>query len=380
MTIGVASLVVAMAVVSGFQTTLKKSVIDSVGHVLVMKRGSSLGNQQEFIKKLHSISPQIKQQTPFVYLEAILAHQSRVSGVVIQGIDPSTYGKVLKLKTRLTSGVFEFGTDESGVEKAVIGKGLAETYQLSLNARFKVVMPVATEFDKASVKPRIKSFTVVGVVDLGRYEWNQRMILTQLSAAQEFAQIGSEVMGYRLRLASDDQSNSVTQLLNQKLGADFLVRNWEDVNRNLVEAAQLEKIVIFFILLIMVIVACFNISSTLFVSVRRRFVDISILKSLGASQRFLVKLFTVQGFIMGFIGSILGIGLGIFVSFGFIWANHHWGLLPGDIYKIENIEIEFRITDLMAIISSVLIICYLSTLAPAKRGAELSPIEGLRNE
>ncbi|MCB0362504.1 MAG: ABC transporter permease [Bdellovibrionales bacterium] len=378
MIIGVASLVVAMAVVSGFETTLKNSVIDSVGHVLVMKRGSPLENSDAFLEEIHKVSSHIRHETPFVYLEAVVAHNKKVSGVVVQGVDPASYQSVLRLHHRLKEGEFEFGAREDGVDGALIGRGLAETFKLAIGESFKVVMPVASEYDNSSIRPRLKKFFVRGILDLGRYDWNQRFVLTDLSAAQDFAGIGSQVMGFRLRLDKDEHAKEVTMALSQKLGHDYWMRNWEDVNQNLFEAVKLEKLVIFFVLLIMVIAACFNISSTLFVSVLRRYADLSVLKTLGATKGFLTKLFTIQGLLIGGMGALLGMIVGMGLCYAFLFAQQRWGLLPGEVYKLERVDIEFRATDMGAILLASLLICYISTRAPARRGADMSPVEGLR--
>jgi len=380
MVIGVASLVVAMAVVSGFETTLKNSVIDSVGHVLIMKRGGPLKNDKSFLEQVRQAVPAVVAETPFVYLEAMLVHKKKLSGVVVQGIDPNTYSQVLRLEQRLKKGEFVFGPNADGVQGGLIGKGLAEKFGLKIGDVFKAVTPVAREYDNALFSPRLKKFFVRGILDLGRYDWNQRVIITHIEAAQDFAKIGSQVMGYRLRLSSDEKAKEAAFLLSQKLGHTYWTRDWEDVNRNLFEAVRLEKVIIFFILLIMVIAACFNISSTLFVSVLKRFGDISILKTLGANRKFLVKLFTIQGLLIGFIGSILGICLGVALCFGFLYLEREYGLLPGEVYKLEEIDAEFRWLDISLILVASLFICYLATLVPARRGAKLSPIEGLRYE
>lgn len=380
MVIGVASLVVAMAVVSGFETTLKNSVIDSVGHVLVMKRGGPLTDDETFLKEVRDQVPAIIAETPFVYLEAVVAHNKKLSGVVVQGVDPDTYERVLRLKQRLREGEFAFGPREDGIQAGLVGKGLAKKFGLKIGDVFKAVMPVAKEYDNASFRPRLKKFYVRGILDLGRHDWNQRFVLTHIRAAQDFAQIGDQVMGYRLRLDKDEKAKEAAFVLSQRLGHAFWTRDWEDVNRNLFEAVKLEKVVIFFVLLIMVIAACFNISSTLFVSVLRRFGDISILKTLGANRGFVVKLFTAQGLLIGFIGSLIGVVLGVALCYGFVYAEQKWGLLPGEVYKLERVDVEFRWTDISAIFAASLFICFLATLAPARRGAKLAPVEGLRYE
>ena len=152
------------------------------------------------------------------------------------------------------------------------------------------------------------------------------------------------------------------------------------VNQNLFRAVKLEKVVIFFVILIMVIAASFNISSTLYVNVLRRYNDISILKALGMKSAELVSVFTLQGLAIGVLGSLFGFLLGLGLCFAFAWVQVHWALLPEDVYKISSFGFDLRFLDMLAVLSISLLVCFLSTLAPALRGARLNPVEGLRYE
>ena len=203
-------------------------------------------------------------------------------------------------------------------------------------------------------------------------------MVVDLGAAQKLAQISQRVSGVRLRLKSDDLAKPTSEAIRNNLG--YRTRYWFDMNRNLFEAAELEKAVIFFVLLVMVIAASFNISSTLFVSVMRRYGDISILKTMGANRWFIIKLFTSQGLLIGFLGAVLGLILGLGACFGFMWAQKEFGLIPSDIYKLDHVDIEVRFLDLLAIFCASLLICFVATLAPSRRGARMVPVEGLHYE
>lgn len=377
MMLGVASLVVAMSVVSGYETTLKHTVIDVVGHLLVMKRGEE--DQRAALQEIKPYVVGLKASTPFLYSEAVLAHEGQISGVIVEGVEEETVHEVLNLKGRLIAGEFDLSSKD-GISGALIGKALMKKHDLKLGDVFRVVTPIAEEFDPSHFRPHMERLYVAGVLDLGRHDYDSRYVITDLAVAQAFAQVGDRVSGYRLRLENDkDTRQSSLQILNA-LGYSYWTRDWQEVNRNLFEAVRLEKVVIFFVLLIMVVAASFNISSTLFVSVVQKFHDISVLKTLGASPGLILRIFTLQGLLIGFIGSLLGLALGLLACYMFLFAQDKWGLISGEIYKLDKIYVELRWLDLAAIFFASLLICFVTTLAPALRGAKLPPVEGLRYE
>jgi lipoprotein-releasing system permease protein len=168
--------------------------------------------------------------------------------------------------------------------------------------------------------------------------------------------------------------------ITRALGYPYWTRDWQQLNQNLLEAVQLEKVVIFFVVLVMVVAACFNISSTLFVTVLRRYSDISILRTMGATRGFILRLFSIQGMLVGLVGAIAGLLLGALLCWGFSILENQFGLLPGEIYKLSQFSPELRWFDLLSIFVVAFLICFISTLAPARRGAKLEAVEGLRYE
>jgi lipoprotein-releasing system permease protein len=377
MIVGVGSLVVAMAVVSGYETTLKRSVIDVTSH-LVVSRPTGQESREEFKGLLNAVG-EFEAYTPYVFLEAVLAHEGKISGVGVEGVEEATVHQVLRLDNRLRGGEFQLGPMDDA-SAALIGKGLAKKHNLKVGDRFRVVLPTSTEFDRGRVKPRISRFYVTGILDMGRHDFDERYILTDLKTAQKFAGIGDQVSGYRFRLKNDDLALKIGPELDHRFRPRYQVTTWYDVNQNLFRAVDLEKPVIFFVLLVIVIAAAFNISSTMFVSVIRRFRDISVLKAMGATNKMVLAIFSAQGVLIGIVGSILGLIFGLAACGAFMWAQNVWGILPGEVYKIDKVSLELRFTDLAAILFAAWTISLLATLGPARRGAKLPPVEGLRYE
>ena len=378
MALGVASLVVAMAVVSGFETTLKRSVIDVVGHVIVYKERRGISDVDALIGRIKKDISGVEAYTPFLMAEGVMAHQKKIAGVLLQGLDSGTVFDVLRIEKRLIKGKFDFTKDEDGIAGAVVGKGIAQKFSLKVGDRFKVVLPNLKVGDLTVGSRKLVTLNVRGVVDLGRHDYDSKTVFTDLLTVQEFSQSQKNVTGLRLRLSSDHIAGQKRFEIINKLGSPYWASDWHDFNRNLFEAARLEKIIIFFVLLVMIVAACVNITSTLFVSVVQKFRDISVLKTLGASRFFVAQIFSLQGLLIGIIGCGLGMLIGFGACYGFMYMQEYWGVVPGEVYKLNRIEVEFRLWDFVSIFVASVGICFLSTLAPAWRGAKLNAVEGLR--
>jgi lipoprotein-releasing system permease protein len=379
MSFGVAALVLSMAIVSGYESTLKKSVIDSFGHLVILRKGAGFRAPQEFETELKAAVTNIESMTPFLLLEAILAHNKELGGVVVEGIDLTTYSKVIDLKKHIIDGDFELGARDQ-IPLAIVGKGIQKKFRLKIGDQFRVVLPMSAQTGGSQFRSRLQKFILAGVVDLGRHDFDERYVLTDINAAQKFADVGERVSGFRIRLDSSDAAEAAKLTVEEKFGYPYIARSWFDSNKNIFLAAKYEKIVIFFIVLLMVVAASFNIASTLFVTVLRRYHDISILKAMGASRRFIYWMFAVQGLVIGVLGAIVGIGLGYGICEIFMWVQTKFPLFPAEIYRIDRVNIEIRGMDLVLIVICSMVICFLSSLMPAKRGADLYPVEGLRYE
>ena len=378
MAIGVASLVVSMAVFSGYVTTLERTVQDAFGHLLIVKRGST--DQGEMMNDIRRMLPNLVATTPFVSSEAILAGGGKISGVLIEGIDATTVGDVLNLGPRLIAGSMDLDGPAAANARALIGKGIAEKFKLGVGDTFRVIVPMAGEYPGSTFRPKLGTFTVAGVVNYGRFDFDSRYVALPLSRLQDFIEIGRRVTGFRVKLddpfRARDAAAEIGRLTHQK----YWARDWLEVNRNLFEAARLEKVVLFFVLMVLVVAAAFNIANMLFISVVQRYRDISVLKTLGAPNAMIARIFTVQGLVVGAVGSSLGIILGLLACRAFEFAQVHYHIIPAEVYKLDHIELRVQPLDLLAILGASLLVCLLATLVPSRRGAKVSPVEGLRYE
>ena len=375
--LGVACLFVSMAVMSGFESTLKKTMSDVTGDIQIIERPKSNPNWQEFEANLMSLEPQIKVTTRFLFLEAVLAHQGQISGVTVQGIDKDKFNQVLNIKSRIITGENSL-SKKDGFPGAFIGKGIAKRMNFNVGDVFKIVVPITDNFNPGVFKRQIGEFKIAAILDLGKHDWNERSIIVDIQEAQKVALVGNRYTGLLIKTYDLDRARETAFHLAKKLGPEFWIRDWKDVNENLFDAVVIERVVIFLVVLIIVIVAAFNISSTLYVGVIQRNNDIAILKTLGVSQRQVLHIFTLQGLFLGAFGFVLGNVLGLCLCQLFMWGQRIFDLIPGSVYKIDNIVIEIRWLDLSAIGIATLIICYLATLAPAYRSSRLTVVEGLR--
>lgn len=376
--LGVAALVASMAVMSGFEMTLKNAMADVSGHAQIIKRSRINDDWRELEDRVRKIEPTLVSSARFVFVEAVMAHGGKISGVLIQGVDSERLDQVLNFKNRVIAGS---GTLKgAGPNAALIGKGLAKKMGLQEGDRFRVVVPVADAIDPSSFQRKVGQFQVHGILDLGKYEWNERFILTDIVTAQEVAGIGDRYTGLLMKFEDINYARTAALNLSMTLGSPYWVRDWRDSNENLFEAVEVERPGIFFVVLVITLVAAFNISATLFVNVVRRYKDIAILKTIGVSEKDIVKIFVFQGLFLGIIGLGLGFLLGYILSLLFSLAQSKLGLIAGEVYRLDSIDINIRWVDSIAIVIATLLICFIATLAPARRGGKLNPVEGLRNE
>ncbi len=372
--LGVAALVASMAVMSGYEETLKNAMTDVTGDMQIVRKGRLVDDWPAFSKKLKADENRIQNMARFGYAEAVIARKGQVSGVLFQGVELSDLKKVLKLDQRIKAGEFQLD-----FEKIAIGQGLAKKFDIQIGEKIYIVVPLSTPFDQSGFRRQSKEFTVSAIMDFGKNDWNDRLVLGDLKALQQLTEIGDRYTGVFVKLQDRKDSPSASLNLTEKLGSGYSVMDWNDVNRNLFEAVKIERAVIFFVVLMIVIVAAFNISSTLYVFIRQKYSDIAILKTLGLSPQKIRQVFLGQGLIVGLAGLFLGFALGFLMCFGFMILQNDYALISGSVYKIDRIQVQIRGLDLALISLVTLLICLLATLAPAIRGSQLEVIEGLKN-
>lgn len=376
--IGVGSLVVSMAVMSGFEYTLKKSVTDVTGHLKIRKNGLTSQDWEGVFKQIQTQEPSVEKYLEYGFLEGILAGGGQLSGVILQGVDPLQLDQVLNLKGRLIQGEFEL-KDEPQMPTVLIGKGIAQQYQVQRGSTVKVVFPLPSEVDPTQFRRKLVSMKVAGVLDLGKKEYDDRLIIIGLDSLKKVVDAKTS-NGVLLRIQDGDEARAMGIRLQRSLGPSFWISDWRDVNENLFEAVRLERPVVFFVILIIVIASAFNVSSNLYINVVKRYPEIGVLKALGLSKNRIIQVFSLQGLGLGVLGLLAGLLLGFIFCGLFAWGESRYGLMPTSVYRLDKIELKIRSWDLLGISISTLLICFVATLFPAIKGSKLKPVEGIKHE
>jgi len=373
--LGVAALVASMSVMRGFEASLKLAMIDVTSDIQIIKKGRLIEGWDEFAQQVKSIDSRIVNLTRFAYTEAVAARQGRVSGVLIQGFDFEQAQEILNLKSRVQQGDLV-----QGAGFIAVGTGLARKYSLRVGDELYLAVSLSTPFEDNSFKRQGRSFKVSAIMDFGKNEWNERLILSRLSDFQDLTKIGERYTGAFVKISNSNDAPALSYKIADQLGPKFVVLNWYEVNRNLFEAVRLESVVIFFVVFLIVIIAAFNISSTLYVLIRQRYKEIAILKALGARAVSIQRLFVMQGAIVATLGCLCGFVVGYVLSRGFMFLQSQLPLISGAVYKIDRIDVSISFVDFIIIYFATLVACLLATYPPARKGSELQVVEGLKQE
>ncbi len=373
--LGVAALIASQSVMRGFEVSLKKAMIDVTADIQIVKKGKLIDNWNEFSDQIKKIEPDTTEIAKFAYAEAVLAHQGKVTGVLVQGMNSNEITKILNISKRIIHGHLPEKPNE-----ITIGLGLSKKFNLKTGDSVYLAVPLSTPFESQSFRRRSAEFHISGIADLGKNDWNDRLVLSNLNDLQNLIEIGDRYTGAFIKIKNSDTAQASAHEISEKLGSKYSVMNWFDVNRNLFEAVALEKIVIFFVVFLIVVVAAFNISSTLYVLIRQRYKDISVLKTMGLTVRSVRKLFLIQGFIVGTVGSFLGFAFGLLLCSGFMFLQKNFSLISGTVYKIDRIDVSISVIDFIIIYIATMVACLLAAYYPAVKGSSLEIVEGLRED
>lgn len=375
--LGVTCLVLTMSVVSGVQKLIQDSITDLTGHMMIIYRGGKF-DVEELDQKMRKITPEYVKLTPFISPQGIIVNKGEILGIVIHGIQKETALSIIHPDKRVIKGKFNLGMKDD-LYQAAIGKEIAKKLKIKVGDTFQVVVPKPSIEQVQTFNPVVQKFVVSSILDFGKYDYNEKVIIASDEAVQKLLKVGKdEYIGAYLKFKDVNTVPKLSKDIAEELGVDYKVRDWRELNYNFFSAVELEKVVIFVVVLFIVIVASFNVSSSVYVSVLRKFADISILKTLGASPKFLVQLFMLQGVLMGVVSSLIGILFGVILALIVRYTN--LVSVPGDVYKFDHLPIDIRIGDISAIFIVTVLICFVSSILPAKKGAKLKPVEGLKYE
>ena len=365
--IGVMALIVVTGVMTGFGNNLREKIIGTTPHIVVEKE-NGIGNYQDPVKQLAEV-PGVVGVSAYIQGSVFLDSGGRATGLTLRGIDPETEKNVTDIKKYLKQGKVE----DLAKDNIVIGQELARYFGYSIGDKVTLIAPGSG----IAGRGWRYELTIVGIFNTGMVDLDTNLVIVDLKTAQTVFNLAPDrVSGIGLKLKDPQQAAEIKRTIYQKFGYSFLVRTWIDVNRNLFEALFLEKWGLFIVLTLMVLVAAFNIVSTMIVTVMSKTHDIGILKSFGVPNGGIRRIFTKQGIMIGMIGTFWGVVSGVAVSY----ILRHYVKVPEQIYSIEHVPVELQLSDMLIIVAAALVISYLAAIYPAIRAGHLQPVEALRYE
>ena len=380
--IGVMTVIVVISVMNGFDKELKERMLGSVSHATI----SSYGNEyihgwQDAIKVAEDMEG-IVSVSPYVSSEAMI-QAYRTTGAMLQGIDPQYEKNVTEISTKMKYGSMDDLV--AGEYNVVLGIELAAALGVGPGEKITVYIP-QFKTTAVGVLPRMKRFTVVGIFEMGAYEYDSKLALIHLTDAQKLEKTNGGIEGIRIKTKDLMQAPRIAYQLGDKLGGFFKVRDWTQENSNFYQATQQERIVMFIILSMIVAVAAFNILSTMVMLVTEKNSDIAILRTLGMSASQVMNIFMVSGVLIGSIGTLIGTALGLIVSINVssiissIEGYFEVDFMSSDVYYISNITADIHRSDVIAIVVVAFSLSILATIYPAWRASRIQPAEALRYE
>lgn len=418
--LGVMALIVVLSVMGGFEDDIKSKILGAHAHVAVTKKGDDFSEYAAVEQRLGKI-PGVHSSVAFVLAEGMISSEVGLSGTLVKGVDPLNPGAIEDLAKNIESGHIDdllhperiagakkgarlepdsgaetssgtagardfaspivsadLGLPTKIVPAIVIGREMARTLRARVGDTVNLVSPASEELGPTGPAPKLRRFRVAAIFYSGMYEFDSKFSYLEMKQAQRFFGLNGRATGVELRVDDLSQTQAIASEVKRLVGGHpFAVRDWREMNKELFSALLLEKIAMFIVLTFIVLVASFLIVSTLVMIVLEKAREIAILKSMGASSASLMKVFVVQGLIVGFGGSMLGLILGVAICL----IVQRFGLdLDPDVFYITRLPVVMDGAEIGAVVSCAVIITYLASIYPAMAAAALNPVEGLRDD
>jgi lipoprotein-releasing system permease protein len=381
--LGVMALIVVLAVMSGFENDLKTKILGLNSHVLVLSWDNAIDHYKQVAEKVESV-PEVTAATPFILTQVMISAGGQVTGAVLRGIDVQSASKVISLNHIIKKGNWKNLVQSEGntsgeptLPGIILGQELARNLGLSLNESLSVISPLG-EITPLGKIPKMRTFKLVGTFESGMFEYDSSFAFISLAEAQIFLGLGDKVTGLEVKTRDLYQAAKTAKNIQKRLGFPFWTKDWMQMNKNLFSALKLEKLVMFIILALIILVAAFNIVASLIMVVMEKTKDIAILKSMGATAAGIMKIFMFEGVIIGVVGTALGLVGGIGLCR--LLEKYQFIKLPSDVYYISSLPVLMKGGDILMIVVSALGICLIATLYPAWQASRLDPAEALRYE
>jgi lipoprotein-releasing system permease protein len=374
--VGVMALLVVLSVMSGFHEDLQRKILGANAHIIVRDYQGALENYGQTAEKLKN-EPGIVSYAPFVLGQVMVSFGKRTQGVFMRGIDPDQEAKTTDIILHIKEGDFKKLSSEDKLPGIIMGKELASSLGVVIGDKVNIVSPMG-EIGPMGMLPKIKQFAVAAIFEIGMFEYDSSLVLVNIGSAQEFFNLGPAITGIEVRLQDIYSAPEVKSRLQKNLGFPYYVMDWMQMNKNLFSALKLEKFAMFVILVLIILVASFNIISNLIMNVMEKSREIAILKAIGATNKSIMAIFMFQGLFIGLIGTVIGV-LGGF-GLGYLLNTYQIIKLPADVYYLSHLPVRMSLFDFVTVSVSAVTITFLATIYPAWQAAKMDPVEPLRYE
>lgn len=383
MAIGVMTLIIVMSVMNGVATEIRDKILGFSSHVEIQGPGDTFAGWRDWLVTAKTL-PHVKQALPYISTQTLANHGRRSAGAILKGIDiehDTTIASFIQQGSFLSPTT----SNNTSLFEVVIGKDLARKLSVNVGDSIRLLSPAAG-ISPVGASPRMRAFRVVGIFDSGFYEYDVGLVLTSMQAVQRLNRLGDEVTGIELHLDNRDQATQVAQIARTNLPSSAWVTDWQHRHQSFFQALKMERTAMSIILFLIVIVALFNMVSSLVMVVMEKRKEIAILKTIGASHASIVRIFLLMGVILSSFGTLAGALLGIILSANLedivAWIEEvsHTTFLSGDVYYIDHVPAIMDFTSITVVVCMSLLMGIIATLYPAWRAAKIPPAEALRYE
>ena len=387
--IGVMVLCIVMSVMTGFEEDLRDRILGFNPQIVLLSHGGTVRDYPKVVDVVRE-APGVTAAAAFVYGQAMVSSDNSVAGAVVRGVEPEHASDVVDVQKHLKEGSTDKlgqpmsvstiidGKDEAiQVPQILIGFELAKTLGVGVGDWVNMMSPLGSPTAVGMV-PRVKRFGVGGIFDSGMYDYDSTIVFMSMADAQRFFEIGEKATGIEVKVDDIDTARVVARDLEQRVGYPYFARDWMEVNRNLFVAFRLEKFIQFIVLMLIVLVAAFNIAATLVMVVMEKRKDIAILKSMGATNLAIASIFVFKGAVIGILGTVAGIlgGLGGAA----LLERYQFIELPKDVFYVSTVPVRIYPENFAMVAVAAVAICIIATLYPARQAARLAPVDVIRYE
>ena len=388
-TLGVAALIGTLGIMTGFKEDMQTKILGTTSHVVVQARGQqTMAGYSDLIQQVEDV-PGVVAATPYIFKQVLLTSKAGVRGVALRGIDPNKEPEVTEMTKNVKSGNVQdlvvqppptpasadTPTQTDRKPGIIVGKELAMRLGVIVGDRINVVSPVGS-ISALGMTPKIRPFQVVGLFESGMYEYDASLAYISLEEAQRFFSLGKTATGLEVKVEDVFTADAVANRIAARLGTGYMARDWMLLNRNLFSALRLEKTMMFLLLVLITLVASFNIVGTLTMIVNEKQREIAILKAMGATPQAIMRIFMLNGLVIGLTGTAIGIPLG----YTFLYLIENYWTFDQTVYFISHIPVHVKALDVILVSCSAILISFAATLYPSWQAAKLAPVSALRYE